>query len=42
MTARDVEKELLDADGVTDHAWRLYNRAQEPQIIGNKNIVFIP
>ena len=42
ITARDMEKALLDADGVNDQAWRLYNREQEPQITGNKDIVLLP
>jgi len=42
VTARDVEKALLGSDGVNDHAWRLYNRDQEPQVVGNKDIVLVP
>ena len=41
VTARDMEKALLSADGVSDHAWRLYNREQEPQVQGNKDIVLL-
>jgi len=42
LSAGDVEKTLVDADGVNDQAWRLYNREQEPQVVGNKNLVFVP
>jgi caspase domain-containing protein/tetratricopeptide repeat protein len=42
LSARDVEKTLIDADGVNDQAWRLYNREQEPQIVGNKNLILVP
>ena len=42
LSAGDVEKTLIDADGVNDQAWRLYNREQEPQVVGNKNLVFVP
>ncbi len=42
ITAKDIEKALLDADGVNDQAWRLYNREQEPQVVGNKNIILLP
>lgn len=41
MTAGDLEKALLSSDGVNDFAWRLYNREQEPQVIGDKNIVLV-
>jgi tetratricopeptide (TPR) repeat protein len=41
MTAGDLEKALLGSNGVNDFAWRLYNREQEPQVIGDKNIVLV-
>ncbi len=42
LTASDMEKMLLGADSVNDYAWRLYNREQEPQVIGDKKIVLLP
>jgi len=41
LTARDLETLLLGSDGVGDSAWRLYNREQEPQVMGDKNIVLV-
>lgn len=41
VTAAQVEKALLGNDGVNDDAWRLYNREQVPQIVGDKNIVLV-
>lgn len=42
LTAGDLELGLSDAEGVNAHAWRLFNREQEPQVIGNKQISLIP
>lgn len=41
LTAADMEKTLLDAEGVSDHAWRMYNRDQEPQVFGDRKIVLV-
>lgn len=41
LTAADMEKALLDTDGVNDSAWRLYNREQQPQVLGNINMTII-
>ena len=41
MTARDMETLLTSSDGVGDSAWRMYNREQEPQVMGDKNIVLV-
>ncbi len=42
LTALDVEQALLAVDGVNDQAWRLYNREQEPQVVGSKSLVLVP
>jgi tetratricopeptide (TPR) repeat protein len=39
LTAGDVEHYLLGSEKVSDHAWRLYNREQTPQVTGNKGVV---
>lgn len=41
LTARDMETMLTGSDGVGDSAWRMYNREQEPQVMGDKNIVLV-
>lgn len=41
VTAAEVEKVLMGNDGVNETAWRLYNREQVPQIVGDKNIVIV-
>lgn len=41
VTAAEMEKSLMGNDGVNETAWRLYNREQVPQIVGDKNIVIV-
>lgn len=41
LSVGDIEKALLDVDGVNDRAWKLHNREQEPQVVGNKNIILV-
>jgi len=42
LTAGDLEKTLLGTESVNDYAWRIYNRDQEPQVMGDKNIALLP
>jgi len=42
VAAAELEKALLGSDGVNDHAWRLYNREQDPLVTGNKDIIIVP
>lgn len=39
LTTGDLEKALLAPESVNDHAWRLYNREQEPQMNGDRGVV---
>lgn len=39
LTAGDIEKYLLSSEKVSDHAWRLYNREQTPQVTGKRDAV---
>jgi hypothetical protein len=39
LTTGDIEKALLSPESVNDHAWRLYNREQEPQLTGDRGVV---
>jgi len=41
LTAADLETALLGSDSVNDYAWKMYNREQEPQVFGDKNIVLV-
>jgi uncharacterized caspase-like protein len=41
LTAGDMEKMLTGSESVNDYAWRIYNREQEPQVIGDKNIALV-
>jgi tetratricopeptide (TPR) repeat protein len=41
VSASDLEKTLLGPDGVTDIAWSLYNREQQPQVMGDRSIVYV-
>jgi hypothetical protein len=41
VSASDLEKTLTGPDGVNDLAWRLYNREQQPQVSGDRSIVYV-
>jgi len=41
LTAGDIESSFQSGESVNDYAWRLYNREQEPQVRGDKNIVLV-
>jgi len=41
LTAAELEKALLGADSVNDFAWKMYNREQEPQVVGDRKIVVV-
>ena len=41
LSIKDLEASLFKPEGVNDLAWRLFNRDQEPQIMGNKGIVLV-
>jgi tetratricopeptide (TPR) repeat protein len=42
LTALDMEKALQGPDSVNDYALKLYNREQEPQVLGNKKLSLVP
>ncbi len=42
LSAEEMEKALQGPDGVNDYALRLFNRSQQPQVIGNKEIALVP
>ncbi|OGR01204.1 MAG: hypothetical protein A2511_03970 [Deltaproteobacteria bacterium RIFOXYD12_FULL_50_9] len=41
LTAADIEKNLLGGNSVNDFAWRMYNREQQPQVIGDTSITYL-
>jgi len=43
LTVADMESYLMGDDRVGDQAWRLYQREQTPQVLGNRNLtLFTP
>lgn len=41
LTLKDMEDALIGPESVNDLAWRLFNRDQEPQAMGNKGLVLV-
>jgi tetratricopeptide (TPR) repeat protein len=41
LTATDLKNTLLGPDSVNDLAWRLHNREQQPQVMGDMSIVYV-
>jgi tetratricopeptide (TPR) repeat protein len=41
LTIREMESALVGPESVNELAWRLYNRDQEPQTMGNKELVLV-
>lgn len=41
VSAQDIEKGLTTDESVNDYAGRLYSREQEPQVFGDKGIVYV-
>lgn len=41
LSIRDMETALAGPESVNELAWRLFNRDQEPQTMGNKSIVLV-